>query len=57
MNVKKIKNECKPVTADNVRALAAALRDAGLVVFPPDGGYFLVADVSALGMTSAEYCR
>ena len=41
----------------NATTLGAALRDAGLLVCPPRGGYFLVADVSPLGLTSVEYCR
>jgi len=47
------------VMAANAAALGAALRDVGLVVFPPKGGYFLVASVSPLGpaMTSVEYCK
>ena len=38
--------------------LGAGLRAAGFTVFPPQGGYFTVADASALGGTdAAEFCR
>jgi N-succinyldiaminopimelate aminotransferase len=45
------------VMADNAAVLAAALADVGLRVFTPRGGYFLVADVAPLALTSVEYCR
>lgn len=51
------------VMANNAEVLGAALREVGLRVFKPRGGYFLVADVSPLGggeagaLTSVEYCR
>lgn len=38
--------------------LGAGLRAAGFTVFPPQGGYFTVADASALGgADAAEFCR
>ena len=37
--------------------LAAALRRRGLRVYGADGGYFLVADCSPLGVTAMDYCR
>ncbi len=38
--------------------LGAGLRAAGFTVHPPQGGYFTVADASALGGTdAAEFCR
>ena len=38
--------------------LGAGLRDAGFTVFAPQGGYFTVADASALGgADAAEFCR
>lgn len=38
--------------------LGAGLRAAGFTVFPPQGGYFTVADASALGgVDAAEFCR
>ena len=45
------------VMSKNASVLAAALRDTGLRVFDPWGGYFLVADVAPLSLTSVEYCR
>jgi N-succinyldiaminopimelate aminotransferase len=42
----------------NYEDLAAALRGRGLAVYGADGGYFLVADCTPLGIPSAmEYCR
>lgn len=38
--------------------LGEGLRDAGFTVFAPQGGYFTVADASALGgADAAEFCR
>lgn len=38
--------------------LGEGLRDAGFTVFAPQGGYFTVADASALGgAEAAEFCR
>jgi N-succinyldiaminopimelate aminotransferase len=38
--------------------LGEGLRDAGFTVFAPQGGYFTVADSSALGgVDAAEFCR
>ncbi len=38
--------------------LGAGLRAAGFTVFPPQGGYFTVADASALGGgDAADFCR
>ncbi len=38
--------------------LGGGLRDAGFTVFAPQGGYFTVADASALGgADAAEFCR
>lgn len=37
--------------------LAAALRETGVDVCPAEGGYFLVADVTATGMSDMDYCR
>ncbi|WP_311257739.1 aminotransferase class I/II-fold pyridoxal phosphate-dependent enzyme [Microbacterium sp. WCS2018Hpa-9] len=38
--------------------LGSGLRTAGFSVFPPQGGYFTVADASALGgADAAEFCR
>jgi len=42
--------------ARNATLLAAALTDVGCVPIEPSGGYFLVVDVSPLGLTSVEYC-
>ena len=50
-------DEAAAAMAENVRVLSLALTDAGLRVIRPDGGYFLVADVSDLGLTSVEYCK
>jgi len=44
------------VMRENATALAAALRDVGLEVYPPDGGYFLVASCAPLGLTDMEFC-
>eukprot|EP01049_Picozoa_sp_SAG25_P016732 SAG25_NODE_3977_length_914_cov_1.866258_1_plen_179_part_00 len=41
----------------NYAELAAALRARGLHVFHADGGYFLVADTTPLGVGAMEYCR
>ena len=43
--------------AANWEVLATALRTSGVGVCPAQGGYFLVADVSATGMGDMEYCR
>lgn len=37
--------------------LGAALESVGLTVFSPEGGYFIVVDVSATGLGAAAYCR
>mmetsp|Transcript_3608 Transcript_3608/g.5592 ORF Transcript_3608/g.5592 Transcript_3608/m.5592 type:complete len:400 (-) Transcript_3608:43-1242(-) len=41
----------------NARCLGAALEDIGVDSYAPDGGYFLVADVSKTGKTDVEFCR
>ena len=42
----------------NASRLAAALRDAGARALTPDGGYFVVADVSPMGFDdSGTFCR
>eukprot|EP00927_Polykrikos_kofoidii_P037645 TRINITY_DN3184_c0_g1_i1.p1 TRINITY_DN3184_c0_g1~~TRINITY_DN3184_c0_g1_i1.p1 ORF type:complete len:449 (+),score=44.82 TRINITY_DN3184_c0_g1_i1:143-1348(+) len=40
---------------ENCHVLSCALKESGVTVCPPDGGYFLVADVAATGMTGVEY--
>lgn len=40
---------------ENLQVLSDALKESGVAVCPADGGYFLVADVSATGMTDMEY--
>ncbi|UPQ98109.1 pyridoxal phosphate-dependent transferase [Chloropicon primus] len=42
----------------NAEKLSAVLRDMGLRVYSPKGGYFVVADCSPLGFTSnMEFCK
>jgi aspartate/methionine/tyrosine aminotransferase len=50
-------DEAAGAMATNVAVLSAALKDAGLKVIAPDGGYFLVTDVSATGLSAVEYCK
>jgi len=40
----------------NADTLAPALKAAGLTVVPPQGGYFLVADTTALKMDAMTFC-
>ena len=41
---------------ENADILASALRFAGLEVFQPHGGYFLVASCAPLGLTDMDFC-
>jgi len=43
--------------AASAELLSAALREVGLRVHEPEGGYFLIADVSATGLSGGEYCK
>lgn len=47
----------RDIMESNHRDLAIALRARGLTVYDADGGYFLVADCTALKTTAMEYMR
>lgn len=43
--------------ARNAATMARSLRAQGLAVTPAQGGYFLVADITATGLDDATFCR
>ena len=50
-------DEMSAVMEGNAAVLSLALAEAGLEVFPAEGGYFLVADVASTGLDAFEYSR
>eukprot|EP00928_Gymnodinium_smaydae_P078798 TRINITY_DN62872_c0_g1_i1.p1 TRINITY_DN62872_c0_g1~~TRINITY_DN62872_c0_g1_i1.p1 ORF type:complete len:451 (+),score=35.65 TRINITY_DN62872_c0_g1_i1:46-1353(+) len=42
---------------ENAATLTSALETKGLRVIQPQGGYFLVADTTPLGVSASEYCE
>jgi aspartate/methionine/tyrosine aminotransferase len=46
-----------PAFQRSAEVLTEALSGVGLTVYPVQGGYFLIADVSATGLTGGEYCK
>lgn len=51
-----VADENAQIMRENADILASALRFAGLEVFQPHGGYFLVASCAPLGLTDMEFC-
>lgn len=51
-----VADENAKIMRENADILASALRFAGLEVFQPHGGYFLVASCAPLGLTDMDFC-